>query len=358
MLALLPTGSALAHHDVGTDLASLNLCLYGDCEARGTYAADPFGIYNPGVLASTPLQQLPRGIALSGTWFHLDIGRTRSDIEAGVVTIPWAPVAFQVATVYADAGGGVDPLPGVDLSFRTRAVRLAAGIDLDATLGLHGLAVGLAGVVPGTYSDLRLKTGGNTFVRSSERRDFELVPGVHWRLGERDWLMLGAFVDVTRNAVETTGVDPATGTPLRRSGTTNLWFARAGVSALPFVPLGLADDGLSAGRWLGDVRLAVDVEYRNLSVPNEPGERGAVAFFGMDAPVLPSNVNPLARWVAPWAIGGVDSRGGWGAGLGLYGDGSLRFLGCNGAYSNRPITAYLGPRVETIAVTCSVMLPF
>jgi hypothetical protein len=28
---------------IGTDITGLNLCLYGDCEARGAYAADPHG---------------------------------------------------------------------------------------------------------------------------------------------------------------------------------------------------------------------------------------------------------------------------------------------------------------------------
>lgn len=349
--------SAGAHHDIGTDLASLNLCLYGDCEARGTYAADPYGLYNPGVLAGPTLEMLPRGVAISGSYFHLDIGGVDTDIEAGVATLAWAPVVFQVATVYAEAHGPVHPLPGVDMRFRTRAIRLAAGIDLDATLGLDGLSVGLAGVIPDMHSDLHLTAGGRTIARSTETRDVELIPGALWRTGERDWLMLGAFVDATRNHVDSAGLDPATGQMLRRSGTTNLWFARAGLSALPFVPLGLASDATASSRWLGELRVGVDVEYRNLSVPNEPGERGAVGFFGADAPLLPASLNPLSAWLRPWVLGGVDTRGGWGAGLGLYGEGLLRFAGCNGAYSQRPLTAYLGDRVEAIAVTCSVMLP-
>ena len=45
--ALAPAANA---QQIGTDIAGLNLCLYGDCEARGAYAADPFGWANPGTM--------------------------------------------------------------------------------------------------------------------------------------------------------------------------------------------------------------------------------------------------------------------------------------------------------------------
>ena len=58
-----------------------------------------------------------------------------------------------------------------------------------------------------------------------------------------------------------------------------------------------------------------------------------------------------------WVLGGVDTRGGWGVGAGLYGQGPLRFLGCNQVYSSRPLTEFLGDRVDAFAITCSVLLP-
>jgi hypothetical protein len=40
-LAILLAADAAHGQKLGTDIAGLNLCLYGDCEARGSYAADP-----------------------------------------------------------------------------------------------------------------------------------------------------------------------------------------------------------------------------------------------------------------------------------------------------------------------------
>ncbi len=283
--------------------------MYGDCEARGSFAADPYGIYNPGVLAVGAAAHMSRGVILSGSYYDLDVGGVDGDIGVGAVTFAYEPLVFQVAIVYAEARGAVRPLPGVDMSFRTRVVRLAAGIDAGRVLGLRGLSVGLAGVVPGTKSDLRLKAGGATFVESTETRAVEIIPGIHWRTGEQDWFMTGAFLDATRNDLSAHGTDPITGSPLRRSGTINTWFARVGISVLPFVPLGLTEGDLPRAQWLRRLRIGTDVEYRNISVPDEPGEQVTIAYFGADGPLLPDALNPLADWVLPWFIGGVDTRG-------------------------------------------------
>ena len=343
---------------IGTDLASLNLCLYGDCEARGSYAADPWGFYNPG---SLPLavhnRLLTRGAVPSGSYYHLDIGGVAGDIGSGVVTGALDPVVIQVATAYAEAEGGVDGLPGVHMTFRTTAVRLAAGIDAERVLGLRGLCLGLAGAVPGTTTDVDLHVGGRALSHSEERRSLELIPGFHWHGGERDWIMLGGLVDVLDNDVTTQGLDPATGRPFRSDGTTNAVFARIGTSMLPFVPLGLADGDGPRAQWMSNLRLGIDVEYRNIAVPGEGTTDGATAFFGLDTLLVPDAWNPLARWMRPWLIGGVDTRGGWGIGAGLYGAGALEFLGCNPAYSSRPLTEVIGDRVETFAVTCSAVFP-
>jgi hypothetical protein len=342
---------------IGTDLASLNLCLYGDCEARGTYAADPYGLYNPATLGVATHTYFARGVVVSGSYYALDFGGVQGDVGLGSVTAALSPVAFQVTAAYADAQGPVRRLPGVDLSFRTRAIRLAAAFDAERVLGIEALSLGLAGVVPDTTSDVRLKARGLTFLRSSETRAVELVPGFHWHTGTRDWLMVGGFVDVTRNDVETRGVDLATGMLFRDSGTVNTWFARVGLSVLPFVPLGLADGSSTRAAWLGAVRVGTDVEYRDIAVPGETSLGDAAGYFGADAPLLPDALNPVARWVSVAALAGVDTRGGWGVGAGVYGRGPLAFAACNQAYSSRPLVEFLGDRVTALAVTCSLIVP-
>lgn len=348
---------AAADHALGTDLGSLNFGMYGDCEARGTYAADPYGVYNPAIMVVAAARHLPRAGIFSGSYYDLGIGAVDADIGVGVATLAWLPVAFQVATGYVEASGGVRPLPGVDMSFRTTVVRLATAVDAERTLGLRGLSLGLAGVVPGTTSELRLRSRGTTIPHAEEHRELELVPGVHWRAGEDDWLMVGGFFDVVRNHVDSTGLDPVTGTMLRTEGTTNIWFARVGTSIAPFVPLGLTDGGSPGAEWARGVRLGIDVEYRNIAVPNESLEAGTTAYFGADGPLVPDAWNPLARWVRPVVLGGVDTRGGWSVGAGLYGQGPLAFPGCNQAYPSRPLVEFLGERAEALAITCSVLLP-
>ena len=357
-LLLALAAPASAGRGVGTDLASLNLCLYGDCEARGTYAADPFGLSNPGTLAFTPHSRfLPRGAVGSGSYFRLHVGDVDGDLESGVATVAWNTVVFQVATAYAEADGPVAAEPGVTMHFRTRAVRLAAGIDAEAFLGIRGLSLGLAGIVPGTKTDVSLAAGGVRFVDSTETRDLELVPGFLWHTGVHDWLMVGGFLDVVRNGVESRGFDPITGTPFAKRATTNVLFARAGVSTLPLVPFGLADGDSPRDQWLTKVRLATDVEYRNISAPGEGNVQGATGFFGLDVPLVPDAWNPLAGWMRVWLLGGVDTRGGWGVGGGLYGNGPLKPFGCNPAYSSRPLADFIGDRVKLFAITCSVMVP-
>jgi len=147
-------------------------------------------------------------------------------------------------------------------------VRLAA-VDLDRMIGTRGLSVGLMAGIPGTRSDFKLATGGVTVVKSEEDDELDLTGGVHWRSGARDWFMAGAFVNLIRDPVTTDGVDVATLTSYQRNGTTNAWFARAGVSILPFVPSGLTDGSTSRAEWLGEIRVAADVEYRNILVPGE-----------------------------------------------------------------------------------------
>lgn len=348
----------VAARGVGTDLAALALCLYGDCEARGSYAADPFGQTNPGVLSYVAHSRyLARGLAGSASYFRVSIGDFEADVGSGVMTGVWDPVVLQVATGYAEGAGGVEELPGLGLRFRTRAVRLALGIDAEAVFGVPGLGLGLAGVVPGTTTDVSLAAGRSTLVRSTESRDLEVVPGFHWHGGEKDWLMVGGVLDVVRNGVTARGVDPGTGRPFEAEGTTNAWFARGGVSVLPFVPIRLGPERSLAARWFDETRLGVDVEYRSLSAPGEGRQRDTIAYFGLETLLLPEGSGPWSRFLTLTLLAGVDTAAGWGIGAGLYGQGPLAFLGCNPAYSSRPLTRAIGDRVGVLAVTCSAWLP-
>ena len=354
--ALVPAGIA---QEVGTDIAGLNLCLYGDCEARGTYAADPFGMANPGTLPVGVMMYLPHGVFVSTSYFRLTVGGVGMNIESPSITVGADPWVFQVNVVYADGGGAIRSLPGADLSLQTRLVRLATGVDLGRTaLGLTGLSVGLLAGVPGTSSDLHVAFGGFTVVDSHEDHEMGLTPGVDWHTGARDWFSVGAFLNAERHHESTQAIDPLTFQPVETHGTLNAWFARAGLSVLPFVPLGLAEDSSPASEFLREIRVASDVEYRNISSPGEPTRASQAGYFGADVRVLPDAWNPVSDYFRVYLIGGVDTNGGWGLGSGLYGNGLLEFFSCNPAYSSRPLARSLGDRVDIWAATCAVMVPF
>jgi hypothetical protein len=134
---------------IGTDIAALNLCLYGDCEARGAYAADPYGWANPATMPVGALPFTERGVFVAGNYYRLNAGRVGVDIEAASAALALSPFVFLVTGVYAEGEGPTRVLPGVDVGIRTRSVRLAAAVDLERAVGLDGFSVGLMGVVPG-----------------------------------------------------------------------------------------------------------------------------------------------------------------------------------------------------------------
>ena len=193
-----------------------------------------------------------------------------------------------------------------------------------------------------------------TFLTAKENRDVDLTFGLHWRGGARDWFMAGAFLSALRDHVTTDGVDLATLTPFRQVGTTNAWFARAGVSLLPFVPLQLAEGSSPTSELAGEVRTAIDVEHKNIAVPGEGSRKDYTAYFGLDARLVPDAWNPISGYLRFYGIAGVDTNGGWGTGLGFYGNGPLQFLSCNPGYSARPLTESLGDRVKVWSATCSL----
>jgi len=345
---------------IGADIAALNLCLYGDCEARGAYAADPYGFANPGTLAAGTLPLLPRGAFVSQSYFRLNVGGVGLDVTSPSITLAADPWVFEANVIYADGGGTARSLPGTDLRTYVRMVRLAAGVDLGrTTLGIKGLSVGLLAGVPGTTSDLHLTAGGFTLVDSHEDHELGLTPGIHWRAGERDWFNVGAFLQVERHHESAKAVEPFSQVPTvtYQHGTTNAWFSRVGLSVLPFVPLDLTTSPPLA-EMLGEMRLAVDFEYRNISALGEPTAADEIGYFGLDARVLPDAWNPLSDYLRLYVITGVDTHTGWGIGAGLWGNGPLEFLSCNPAYSSRPLAPSLGDRVDVWAATCAVVVPW
>jgi len=344
--------------EIGTDVAGLNLCLYGDCEARGAYAADPFGMANPGTLPVGVLTYVSRGVFLSGSYFRLTAGGVGVNIESPSLTLALDPWVLQVNVVHAEGDGAADSLPGSNLNLRTTMVRLAAGVDLGRTgLGLKGLSIGLLAGVPGTSSDLSLAFDGFTAATSHGDHEVALAPGMHWRGGQDDWFNVGAFMNAERHHETLQVTDPATFTTTQQHGTSNAWFLRAGLSLVPAGPLGVAEGSSPMNELYREVRLAADIEYRNISSLGEGTRSAQAGYFGADVRLLPDAWNPLVDYLRVYVIGGADTNGGWGIGAGLYGNGVLEFLSCNPAYSSRPLAESLGDRVDIWAATCSVAFP-
>jgi hypothetical protein len=355
---LLGLASGAAAQKLGTDISGLNFCLYGDCEARGSYAADPFGMANPGTMPVGVLTYLPHGIWVSNSYFRVNAGGVGLDIESPSVTVAADPWIAQVNVIYAEGSGAVRWPPGADVRLRTRLIRLAGAVDLGRTsLHLTGLSVGLLAGLPVTRSDLRLSAQGFTFVDSHDDHEIGLTGGMQWRTGERDWFAVGAFLNAERHHETARITDLQTFESVQEHEFTNAWFARAGLSLLPFVPAGLAQRSTPMGEWLGEIRFGADLEHRNISVPGETVRAQEKGYFGFDARLLPDAWNPVSNYLRVYAIGGVDTDAGWGIGAGLYGNGPLELFSCNPAYSSRPLAKSLGDRVDVWAATCAIAVP-
>lgn len=342
---------------IGTDLTGLLLCFYGDCEARGAYAADPLGWTNPGTLPVV-LKDVPRGIAGSGTYYRVHAGDVAADLGAGIVTAAYEPFMFQAAVIYGDGSGSPRHLGGVNMRFKLRTIALGAAADLGKLSRMvPGLSLGAIVALPITEHDLDLASGGVPLVTANEHRGTDVTVGAHWRGGDEEWLMLGAFVNGIRNELEQQTLDLGTGTVLESEATNNAWFARAGLSIAPAVPLEVAKHSGLVGEWLGSARLAADVAYANLTVPGEGNDQRTVGYFGIDVPLIPERWNLLARWLRPTAIVGIDTDAGWGTDVGLQGMDALAWLSCNPAYSSRPLAKSLAKRVDIWAATCTATVP-
>ncbi len=357
LILMVIAGAASAQ--IGTDITGLNLCGYGDCEARGTYVADPFGFTNPATMPVGSLYYARRGVFLGGSYFRLKTGGVGADIASGSVAVAAAPWVFQVFGLYADGHGTAKSLPDAELVLRTRMLKLAAAVDLGGLSSkLKGFSAGLMFGVPGTDGEMRVSLFEQTLVEARSKQGLSLFPGLHWRGGERDWLALGAMLNVEQHRQKITGIDPMTFRPFRDRGTSNAWFPRSGLSALPFIPLGMAGPDTALGRYLSEFRTAIDIEYRNISAMGEPTRRQTTGYFGLDTRLVPDDVNPLSDFLLLHLLGGADTRSGWGAGVGLYGNGPLQMLSCNPTYSSRPLMKSIGDRANMWSFTCAVAATF
>lgn len=128
---------------------------------------------------------MSRGALVSPSYFHLNAGGVGGDVESVNVTAVASPFVLSATGVYAEAAGTAHSLPGVDLDFRTRLLRLAAAVDLERAVGAQGLSLGLMGEVPGFSSDLRFASRGVTLARGHEDREINLTLGAHWHGGAR-----------------------------------------------------------------------------------------------------------------------------------------------------------------------------
>lgn len=340
---------------IGRDLININPCLYADCEVLGASVANPYGwTKNPATLPVGTLPYVGHGLFISTGYFNLDVGDVQVDIESLTFTYANDPFVFQVNVVHADANGEASSAPGLKFDFNADVINLAAAIDLGRAGFINGLSVGIFAALPIADSDLDLSVGGVNVFDSVGDRDVNITLGAHYRVGERDWFAVGASVQMSENDVRATIVDPTTGAVFRTKGTTNAWFARVGVSLLPFVPFG------AEGELAQDFRIGLDLEHRNIAVPDEGTYSHETGYVGLEARLLPDRWNALARYFRPYGLAGVDTDGGWGVGFGLYGNpaGPLAWFSLNLGYSSRDLAPSIGNRVEQLGIGISIAAPF
>jgi hypothetical protein len=352
-------GAALAlsaaAQPLGSDLAELNLCLSADCEARGSWAADPWGWANPATMPVGALAALPHGAFITPlVYYRGNAGGVHAELLVPVIAVTWDPVVLEVDALYAAVNGVPLSLPASEIRSRYRQVRIAGAVDLGRTpLGWTGLSVGMRGAVPGTTTDSRFFVDGRLALRETDERDYDLTFGLDWRGGSESWLAVGAVVEAARDSVHKELIAPDGSVVVSRDGANNAWFARAGLSLLPMVATGLRSDASPITELARQARLGADFEYRNILIDGEATRDRTVAYLGLDVPLVPTQLHPVSDYLQVWSISGIDTDTGWGLGVGLVGNGPINFLACNGGYSSRPLSPSIGNRVDIWAVNCT-----
>ncbi|MFA7286380.1 MAG: hypothetical protein WC052_01800 [Patescibacteria group bacterium] len=348
---------APASAGAGSQIALLSeFCLYPDCGARLAYTSHEWGWANPATLTETFDLGLDDWASVGGAYFY------GSTIYSGTITAGFKPVVVQLNYVNAAVDGEL-PSSDLDLAFETSRWRLSLAWDL-ASVGIDGLSIGVIGVLPGSENKVGISTeipdfGDLDLVKAHEEPGWDFTLGMLYEMGERDWLRFGATLNVASYDSSVDALDLDSGEVYRTNSTSNLWFGRLGATVHPFVPMGLASGESSWDEWLRKVEISADLRVVNISISGEDTIRPIDAFFGVDVPLLPRHWNPLAKYVELVGVSGVGTDGSWGAGLGIYGQGPLRWLTCDTMYSSQP-GGDLGKdfTLSGIGCTASMPLPF
>lgn len=361
-LAAIATDAAAG---LGSDLALVTeFCLYADCNARQAWVAHEWGQSNAATLVE--VFDYSSGDELifvsSGSWFGVEAGDLNGAIGSGSALLALAPVAIQFNYAAATIDGAPLSPAGTGMDLETTRLTLSVALDLERSVGIKGLSVGIIGYIPLADQSLTLGTlvpdvGEVTILDSRENVAYNLSAGVLWETGEKDWLRLGAYLNAVENDLDTAQLDLATGSTFSVRQTSNLWFSRVGTTLRPLVPAGLAAGDTSWARFRSDIKLSADLRIASISVPGEGVDNRADFFAGIDTLLLPDHWNPLAGYLQISGVAGVGTDGSWGAGMGIYGRGALQWLFCDASYSRSPGRS-LGDDLEIQAFACAVWLPF
>lgn len=356
------TSATQSSAGVGTDIAKVSeFCLYPDCGARLASTAHEWGFANAATL--TEIFDLDAGnlVLVGGSYYNLHAGAVDGSLYSGTVTATYEPLVFQLNYVAANAAGGPEGLPGLDLDFDTKRLRVSLALDLERSVGLNGLSIGVTAVLPSSENDLGISTqipdfGRLDLVRAHEEPGYDLTVGVLYETGQRDWFRVGATLNVASYDSTAAVLDPNSGQVFEFDTTSNIWFGRIGTTVHPFIPMGVASSDSSWDEWRRKVEVSADLRVANISISGEDTIRPVDAFVGVDVPLLPRHRNPLSKWVEFVGIAGVGTDGSWGVGLGVYGQGKLQWLTCDSMYNRQP-GGDLANNFVISGVGCSASFP-
>ena len=349
---------------LGADLAlKTEFCLYADCNARQAWVAHEWGQSNAATLVEIfDYWEGGKPIALvSGGWFGVHAGDIDGTIGSGSAALAWAPVVVQLNYASAGLDGSPREPAGTEMDLETTRFTLSVALDLERSLGVKGLSLGIISYIPVAEDSLKLTAeipgvGEVPVADSRENVEYNLSAGVLWETGENDWLRLGAYLNGVENSSKTTSFDPNSGTAVTSHRSNNIWFGRLGTSIRPLVPTGLTAGDTAWSRYRREFKVSADLRITSISIPGEGVDKRTDFFAGIDTLLLPDHWNPLSRYVGFFGVTGVGTDGSWGAGLGMYGRGVLEWLTCDTSYGRSPGRS-LAEDVEISSFACAVWLP-
>ncbi len=360
--------AALVATDSGAGLgADLGLksefCLYADCSARQAWVAHEWGQSNAATLVEVfDSWDGNKPISLvSASWFNVHGGDIDGYIGSGSAAVAWVPVVVQLNYASAGIDGAPRGLGGAEMDLETTRLSLSVALDLERSVGIKGLSVGIISYIPVATDSLALSAdvpnaGKVTIADTRDNVTYNLSMGVLWETGDKDWLRLGAYLNAVENSSKTTMFDLDTGESLRLHQSSNLWFGRVGTSIRPFVPLGMTDGDTVWSRYRREFKVSADLRITSISIPGEGVDDRADFFAGIDTLLLPDHWNPVSGYVGFYGITGVGTDGSWGAGFGMYGRGNLQWLVCDVSYSRAPGRS-LAENLAVQSFACAAWLP-